>query len=87
MAHDTAAHGTDLELHHEMVRPVVGRAVFDIRVGIGGLMWAPLPPCADIPPMMLRSYQKATMGDMRDAHRETSLGQTPQGKAVTSPKQ
>ena len=39
------------------------------------------------PEVMLRSYRKATMGDMRDALRKTSLGQTPQGKVVAFPKQ
>lgn len=39
------------------------------------------------PEVMLRSYRKATMIDMRDALRKTSLDQTPQGKVVALPKQ
>ena len=31
------AQGSGLELHHEMVRPVAGHAVFDLRVGIDGV--------------------------------------------------
>jgi hypothetical protein len=37
------------------------------------------------PEVMLRSYRKATMGDMQDALKKTSLGQIPQGKVVAFP--
>jgi integrase len=37
------------------------------------------------PRVMLRNYRKATMGDIRDALRKTSLGQAPQAKVVGNP--
>ena len=60
------AQGSDLELHHEMVRPVAGHAVFDLRVGIDGVTQGDqhIRPyvCAEVSPMRRFSVEACGNG-------------------------